>query len=90
MRIFIRYKYLQTLLICTLSAPSKVSMDKSKFRNSLILLASRAGFEPATCPLGGGCAIHLCHRDFDFIYQTQVYPYSRKMTTGKQISYMKM
>ena len=20
-----------------------------------------AGFEPATCPLGGGCAIQLCH-----------------------------
>jgi hypothetical protein len=27
------------------------------------VLASRDGFEPPTCPLGGGCAIHLCHRD---------------------------
>ena len=26
--------------------------------------ASRRGFEPPTCPLGGGCAIQLCHRDF--------------------------
>jgi hypothetical protein len=26
-------------------------------------VASRRGFEPPTCPLGGGCAIQLCHRD---------------------------
>jgi hypothetical protein len=25
-------------------------------------MAPRAGFEPATCPLGGGRAIQLCHR----------------------------
>ena len=26
-------------------------------------MASPAGVEPATCPLGGGCAIQLCHGD---------------------------
>ena len=25
-------------------------------------MALQAGFEPATCPLGGGRAIQLCHR----------------------------
>ena len=30
----------------------------------MINLVSRAGFEPATCPLGGGRAIQLRHRDF--------------------------
>ena len=25
-------------------------------------LATPAGFEPATCPLGGGCSIQLSHR----------------------------
>ena len=33
-------------------------------RNPLILLVSQAGFEPATCPLGGGRAIQLRHWDF--------------------------
>ena len=27
------------------------------------MLASRAGFEPATCRLGGGDSIHLSYRD---------------------------
>ena len=26
-------------------------------------MVSPAGVEPATCPLGGGCAIQLCHGD---------------------------
>ena len=43
-----------------------------KFCNSLINMVSRAGFEPATCPLGGGRAIQLRHRDF---LQGQVYLY---------------
>lgn len=25
-------------------------------------MVPRSGFEPETCPLGGGCAIQLCHR----------------------------
>ena len=25
------------------------------------VLATPAGFEPATCPLGGGCSIQLSH-----------------------------
>ena len=28
---------------------------------SLFVLATPAGFEPATCPLGGGCSIQLSH-----------------------------
>ena len=28
-------------------------------------MALRAGFEPATCPLGGGRAIQLCHRSVE-------------------------
>jgi hypothetical protein len=27
----------------------------------LIFMATPAGFEPATCPLGGGCSIQLSH-----------------------------
>lgn len=30
-------------------------------RDVLITLATPAGFEPATCPLGGGCSIQLSH-----------------------------
>lgn len=26
-----------------------------------LVLATPAGFEPATCPLGGGCSIQLSH-----------------------------
>ena len=33
------------------------------FESDPLIIASRRGFEPPTCPLGGGCAIHLCHRD---------------------------
>lgn len=44
-------------------APCKLIVPRGFLRNLLISLVSRAGFEPATCPLGGGCAIQLCHRD---------------------------
>lgn len=27
-----------------------------------------AGFEPATFPLGGGCAIQLCHQGVESLY----------------------
>ena len=30
-------------------------------------MVSPAGFEPATCPLGGGRAIQLCHGDQDLL-----------------------
>ncbi len=30
--------------------------------STLALMAILAGFEPATCPLGGGCSIQLSHR----------------------------
>ena len=30
-------------------------------------LATPAGFEPATCPLGGGCSIQLSHGVFSFV-----------------------
>ena len=28
---------------------------------TLIYMAPPVGFEPTTCPLGGDCAIQLCH-----------------------------
>tara|TARA_Y100001933_G_scaffold218281_1_gene226336 strand:+ start:2039 stop:2152 length:114 start_codon:yes stop_codon:yes gene_type:complete len=31
-------------------------------------MAILAGFEPATCPLGGGCSIQLSHRTFGITY----------------------
>ena len=34
------------------------------FHSQLDSCVPRRGFEPLTCPLGGDCAIHLCHRGF--------------------------
>ena len=39
-----------------------INHESGNRRNLLILLAPRPGFEPGTCPLGGGRAIQLCHR----------------------------
>ena len=32
------------------------------FGKALSIVVPRSGFEPLTCPLGGGRAIQLCHR----------------------------
>ena len=37
-------------------------METKIIPNLLKNMALRRGFEPLTCPLGGGRAIHLCHR----------------------------
>tara|TARA_B100001057_G_C22800284_1_gene931259 strand:+ start:1545 stop:1688 length:144 start_codon:yes stop_codon:yes gene_type:complete len=36
----------------------------NSYYSKLFLMAILAGFEPATCPLGGGCSIQLSHRTF--------------------------
>lgn len=33
-----------------------------------VFLVTPAGFEPATCPLGGGCSIQLSHGAFTVNY----------------------
>jgi hypothetical protein len=43
---------------------------EERFLPQCINMAPRAGFEPATYPLGWDCAIHLCHRGSFF----KVYP----------------
>ncbi len=42
--------------------PASLMQKKIAEQMNQIILALRAGFEPATCPLGGGRAIQLCHR----------------------------
>lgn len=32
-------------------------------------MATPAGFEPATCPLGGGCSIQLSHGAVSLVYR---------------------
>lgn len=46
-------KTIMTHSICTLLALCRASYIVVKLTNSMIILVSRAGFEPATCPLGG-------------------------------------
>lgn len=45
-------------------------------------MAPRAGFEPATYPLGGDCAIQLCHRGIRASgdYNEDVYLNEQKVT----------
>ena len=42
--------------------------------NMLRDVAPREGFEPSTCPLGGGRAIQLCHRGVAGIVRHQAMP----------------
>jgi len=37
-------------------------MGFARTSEGFVDMAPRRGFEPLTCPLGGGRAIHLCHR----------------------------
>ena len=45
---------METHSVCTLSALLDACLVLTYFCNLLIVLVSQAGFEPATCPLGGG------------------------------------
>ena len=49
--------------ICTLPALLETHLVLNFVYDTLISLVSQAGFEPATCPLGGGRAIQLRHWD---------------------------
>ncbi len=47
--------------------------------NPLFYMALPTGFEPVTCPLGGGRAIQLCHGSLGLIllnYMNKLSPYS--------------
>jgi hypothetical protein len=59
-----RKTFLEAFFGYPVGHPKKIYLNfaKTKSEKITINLASRRGFEPPTCPLGGGCAIQLCHR----------------------------
>ena len=42
---------------------ANAKQQKTRTRRAFCCLVSPSGFEPLTCPLGGGCAIQLCQGD---------------------------
>ena len=57
--------------------PPDLGKSQINSLNQLIILVSQGGFEPPTCPLGGGRAIQLRHWDF-FLWLASILQASAK------------